>query len=189
MAQASWAACGSDSLGVISSTTCNCNDAAELGYLTVSCPSAPSQKCVSIAAGTFTAGGANCLKVITIHGLSNQNLQTLVGDVFVGLTNLITLDLSRNILQYVNMNAFNGLYFLESLDLSYNRIAYVDIESWFAGNARLLTLTVSHNLLTAANLLATTTFASNLANMCVLCQHISALHLRTGLVHPVRVYT
>ena len=73
-----------------------------------------------------------------------NRIQTIQRDFFFGLEFLVTLDLSYNDLEFLDVQVFRGLNSLENLDLSHNRIRALTSD-WFINTPNLFRLDVGFN--------------------------------------------
>ena len=90
----------------------------------------------------------NLLKLETIS-LNNNEIRSLSG-VLSGLSNLINLDLSNNLIERIDWNLFEGAPNLQSIDLHKNKLKVIDA-SLFKGLDKLIRIDLSSNKLTNLN--------------------------------------
>ena len=76
--------------------------------------------------------------------MADAQLSTLAQDVFLGLSNLESLDLDGNSLRTIEIGAFNGLSSLTSLDLCENQLTMLQV-STFSGLNNLMHLSLDEN--------------------------------------------
>ncbi|XP_073667475.1 toll-like receptor 5 [Paramisgurnus dabryanus] len=88
-------------------------------------------------------GALSDLEQIT---LAQNEINKIENDAFLGMTNLLKLNLSSNLLSAIDSKTFMNLHKLQVLDLSYNNIRVLGHQS-FQGLANLLNLNLTGNVL------------------------------------------
>ncbi|XP_073953551.1 LOW QUALITY PROTEIN: uncharacterized protein [Choristoneura fumiferana] len=112
------------------------------------------------------------LQNVTRLDFFNQSITAIRDDAFSTLISLVYLNLSRNVITKIGKKAFPNSTSLKVLDISYNNVPNLDFLNGLYSLSKLMTLSVSSNMLTNVNL----SFFPDLINVDVSNNNISYIN-------------
>ena len=83
----------------------------------------------------------------TVHIINNHKLSHLQKDVFRGLDNITTLDISENMIEWIDVNAFKKMQNLKKLTIASNKLNLETFSSELVKGLNLTYIDISDNQL------------------------------------------